>query len=104
MNPERRFENFSQFYPFYLSEHANLWCRRFHFVGSLLVIWAFLLSIFTVNPLWLLTMPLFGYGFAWFGHFFFEKNKPATFRYPLYSLRGDATMFRDVIIGRQKLW
>ena len=50
---------------------------------------------------WLLwTIPLAGYGFAWAGHYFFEKNKPATFKYPLFSLASDFLMFRDILLGR----
>ena len=97
------FDSFSQFYPFYLSEHSTLWCKRMHFVGSILVVYSLLKFILTSDPIWIIMMPVFGYGFAWFGHFYFEKNKPATFKYPLYSLMGDWVMFRDVIVGRIKL-
>ncbi len=75
-----------------------------HFIGSALVLFALLEFLLTSSLYWLLLMPVLGYGFAWIGHFFFEKNKPATFKYPLYSLRGDWVMFRDVLIGREKLW
>ncbi len=75
-----------------------------HFIGSALVLFALLEFLLTSSLYWLLLMPVLGYGFAWVGHFFFEKNKPATFKYPLYSLRGDWVMFRDVLIGREKLW
>ncbi|MNP67550.1 hypothetical protein D3C76_1633970 [compost metagenome] len=51
----------------------------------------------------LLAAPVFGYGFAWVGHFFFEKNRPATFTYPLYSLMGDFVMFRDILLGKISL-
>ncbi len=75
-----------------------------HFIGSALVLFALVEFLLTSSLYWLLLMPVLGYGFAWIGHFFFEKNKPATFKYPLYSLRGDWVMFRDVLIGREKLW
>jgi hypothetical protein len=100
----RRFESFSQFYPFYLSEHSTLWCKRLHFVGSLLVLYSFAKFLLTLDPLWIVLMPLLGYGFAWIGHFFFEKNRPATFEFPMYSLMGDWVMFRDIIVGKQRLW
>ncbi len=74
-----------------------------HFVGSILVVYSLLKFILTSDPIWIIMMPVFGYGFAWFGHFYFEKNKPATFKYPLYSLMGDWAMFRDVIVGKIKL-
>jgi hypothetical protein len=69
-------------------------------VGTGLVIAAFLAFCFTLNPWWLLAMPVVGYGFAWVGHFFFEKNRPATFRHPFYSFAGDWVMFRDILLGR----
>ena len=83
------YRSFAEFYPFYLSQHANTVCRRLHFVGSLLVLVILASSLVTGNFLWLLAIPVVGYGFAWLGHFGFEKNRPATFSYPLYSLQGD---------------
>jgi hypothetical protein len=97
------FESFAQFYPFYLGEHADRSCRRLHFIGTSLVIATAVSAIVTGNWTWLLILPVFGYGFAWVGHFFFEKNRPATFKYPLYSLLGDFVMYRDIWIGRVKL-
>ncbi|WP_237056741.1 DUF962 domain-containing protein [Microbulbifer sediminum] len=98
--PQEEFGSFADFYPFYLNEHANLTCRRLHFVGTLLVIALLLTTAFTGNLLWLLAVPVAGYGFAWAGHFFFEHNRPATFKHPLYSLLGDFVMFRDMLLGR----
>jgi hypothetical protein len=97
------YTSFRDFYPFYLSQHANRTCRRLHFVGSWVVIGAIVLAIAVANPLWLLLAPLAGYGFAWIGHFFFEKNRPATFTHPLYSLAGDWVMFRDILRRRVSL-
>lgn len=98
-----RFTDFKSFYPFYLSEHQNVTCRRLHFVGSSLVIATVIISIITTqwSLLWLL--PLIGYGFAWVGHFIFEKNRPATFKYPFYSLCGDWVMFKDILVGKISL-
>jgi hypothetical protein len=96
----RAFQNFAEFYPFYLSEHQNRLCRRLHFVGSTLVLLALVVAIVSGNYYWLLAMPLAGYGFAWIGHFAFEKNRPATFQHPLYSLWGDWVMYKDMLIGR----
>jgi hypothetical protein len=59
-------------------------------------------AIVTLNPWWLLAMPLVGYGFAWVGHFFFEKNRPATFQYPLWSLMGDWRMFWETVSGKRR--
>ncbi len=95
-----RYRSFAEFYPFYLSEHRNRTCRRLHFVGSAVVLAVIAAAVVTRNPLWLLAAPIAGYGFAWVGHFAFEKNRPATFQYPLYSLLGDWVMFRDMLSGR----
>jgi hypothetical protein len=97
-----RFTSFAQFYPYYLQEHSNPVCRRLHYVGSLLVLSILGYALFTQQWLWLLAMPLAGYGFAWVGHFIFEKNRPATFDYPLYSLAGDWVMLKDAFTGRIK--
>ncbi|MEJ2515370.1 MAG: DUF962 domain-containing protein [Gammaproteobacteria bacterium] len=95
-----RFTSFSEFYPYYLSEHSDRNCRRLHFVGTCLVIGTALWALMSANWAGLLLVPVVGYGFAWIGHFAFEKNRPATFRYPLYSLMGDFVMFRDMLTGR----
>jgi hypothetical protein len=95
-----RFANFREFYPYYLGEHANVTCRRLHFVGSSVVLGFVAGAIVTRNPWWLLGALFSGYGFAWVGHFFFEKNKPATFKHPFYSLVGDWVMFKDMLTGR----
>lgn len=97
---EQTFSSFADFYPYYLSEHANDTSRRLHYIGSLLVLGILFYSLFTLNGWLLLVLPLAGYGFAWVGHFFFEKNKPATFKYPLYSFMGDWVMLRDALTGR----
>jgi hypothetical protein len=75
-------------------------CRRLHFVGTLLVIACVALAAGTASLWWLAAAPLCGYGFAWVGHFFFERNRPATFTHPLYSLIGDWAMFMDMLTGR----
>lgn len=102
MNTEapEKFSDFKSFYPFYLSEHQNITCRRLHFIGSSLVLITIAISIISKqwHLLWLL--PVIGYGFAWIGHFIFEKNRPATFKYPLYSLWGDWVMFKDILVGK----
>jgi hypothetical protein len=95
-----RYRSFREFYPFYLSEHAHPTCRRLHFFGTTLVIACLIAALVTRNAWWLLGALLAGYGFAWIGHFFFEHNRPATFKYPLYSFIGDWAMFKDVLTGR----
>lgn len=100
---EKKFKNFSEFYPYYLSEHGNPVNRRLHFFGSLLTIIVVLFVIITQTWIALILVPILGYGFAWIGHYFVEKNKPATFTYPLYSLMGDWVMFKDILTGKIKL-
>ncbi|MEE4297221.1 MAG: DUF962 domain-containing protein [Wenzhouxiangella sp.] len=96
------FKNFRDFYPYYLSEHSDIRCRRLHFIGSWLVLVALLLAV-VHSAWWLIGMPLFGYGFAWVGHFYFEKNRPATFKHPVYSLIGDWVMFGDILRGKVRI-
>lgn len=96
-NTHREYQTFAEFYPFYLSEHSNATCRRLHFVGSTLVILALVWILSVQAWIYLWCLPLIGYGFAWVGHFFFEKNRPATFTYPLYSFMGDWVMFKDML-------
>ena len=96
----QRFGSFREFYPFYLAEHADARCRRMHFIGTSLVIAAVALAAVSRNPWWLAAAPAAGYGFAWVGHVRFERNRPATFRHPLYSLLGDFAMYRDMLTGR----
>jgi len=96
----RRFNSFAQFYPYYLDEHANPACRRLHFVGTTLVIALLAYTIASGKWILLLAVPFAGYGFAWIGHFFFEKNRPATFSHPFYSLLGDFVMYRDMLRGK----
>ena len=97
------FQSFSEFYPFYLSQHQNPQCRILHFVGTGLVIWLIALALILRRLEFILAAPVIGYGFAWIGHFYFEKNKPATFEYPLYSLMGDLKMFWELLTGRLSL-
>ena len=97
-----QFTSFTQFYPYYLSEHQNLICRRLHFIGSSLILVLLAYTLITQQWMLLLLLPVLGYGFAWTGHFFFEHNKPATFKYPFYSLLGDWVMFKDVLLGNIK--
>ena len=100
---KQQFQSFSDFYPFYLSEHANATCRRLHFAGSLCVIAILIGALATGRTWWLLAMPIAGYGFAWVGHFVFEKNRPASFSHPLYSFMGDWVMFAQFVSGRLKM-
>lgn len=102
MSTEKKYKTFWSFYPYYLTEHQDTTCRVLHFIGTGIVLGLFFTFLYTVAigaPNWryLVSVPLAGYGFAWVGHFFFEKNKPATFQYPLYSLGSDFVMFWHII-------
>jgi hypothetical protein len=94
------FRSFVEFYPFYLREHVNRTNRVLHFVGTTLVLLLLALSAWSGHWRWLLLAPLCGYGFAWVGHFFFEKNRPATFTHPFYSFFGDWVMWKDLLTGK----
>lgn len=94
------YKSLAEFYPYYLSEHSDKICRRMHFIGTSLVILTVVYALLQgpLTLLWLL--PVLGYGFAWIGHYVFEKNRPATFQYPFYSLASDFIMYRDMLTGR----
>lgn len=102
MMTHKNFKSFREFYPYYLQQHSDKRCRLMHVVGSLLVLVIILGVLLGGHLLWLLAVPLVGYGFAWGGHFFFENNQPATFTYPFYSLMGDWVMLKDILLGRLK--
>ena len=102
MNEPKTYRSFAEFYPVYLSEHANRTSRRLHFVGTSLAVLLLGSAIATQNG-WLVALALLqGYAFAWVGHFFFEHNRPATFRYPRLSLLGDWRLWWDVLTGTIK--
>ncbi|MEO8499268.1 MAG: DUF962 domain-containing protein [Vicinamibacteria bacterium] len=91
--------SFEAFWPHYLGEHRHPVNRVLHFIGTTLVYAILALSLLR-SPGWLALAPLVGYGFAWVGHFFVERNRPATFTYPLWSLRGDFRMHARTLTGR----
>ena len=100
MPNEKKYKTFRSFYPYYLTEHADMRNRMLHFCGTALLI-IFLAAGIITGKLWLfIAIPLTGYGFAWVGHFFLEKNRPATFTYPLYSLAADFVMFWHILTGQ----
>lgn len=98
--PAKTFSSFSEFYPFYLSEHQNKTCRNLHYMGSSLSLCLLGLALFSRSWQLLWGIPILGYGFAWVGHLVFEKNRPATFRYPIYSFIGDWVMYYQFITGK----
>lgn len=101
-----RFETFDAFYPYYISEHSQPNTRRLHVIGTGLAI-----LCLTQVAMWgliggfkyLVWAAVFGYGFAWAAHYFIEKNKPATFTYPAWSLMGDFKMFWEVV-SQKRAW
>lgn len=95
-----RFESFGKFYEFYLLEHKSKLCRRMHFVGSTAALFCLAALIVTGQPAYIAFGLFAGYGFAWIGHFVFEKNQPATFKYPLYSFIGDWKMYGQMWVGK----
>ena len=97
---KKQYKNLKEFYPYYLTEHQNSTSRTLHFIGTALFIAIMGYGLYTGHYMILLYGPLAGYGFAWVGHFFFEKNKPATFVYPGMSLVSDFIMFYHILTGQ----
>jgi hypothetical protein len=100
MSTEKKYKTFWSFYPYYLTEHSDNTNRALHFIGTLLLLVALVTGIVTGKWWFFALVPILGYGFAWVGHYFIEKNKPATFTYPLYSLASDFVMFWHTITGQ----
>ena len=99
MTAPQTISTYKAFWPLYVAQHQSKLNRNFHFMGTTFVFGCFFLGC-TQNAFFFLGMPFFGYGFAWFGHFVFEHNQPATWRYPLWSLIADFQMFAFMCAGR----
>lgn len=100
MNATTDYKTLDDFYPYYLQEHSNRTCRRLHFIGSTLGI-VLAVSAVVTGTWWLLAVALVqGYAWAWVGHFFFEHNKPATFKWPWLSFKGDWKMWWQMLTGK----
>ena len=99
MENTKRYQNYKDFFPFYLSRKSTRMLHYFGTIGYQVLFW---ILIFSQNFLLLPLILLAGYGPAWIGHFFYEKNKPATFSYPLWSLRGDHHMVYLLLTGNLK--
>ena len=100
---EAKFKSFKEFYPYYLSEHKLPINKFLHVIGSLSGLCFLFYCIIQNLYLYIPISFIFGYFFAWIGHFVFEKNKPATFKYPVYSFIGDWVMLKDIFTGKIKL-
>lgn len=97
---ENKIKTYKEFYQFYLTQHSNKSCRIMHFVGTTLVLFIMFLAVYLNDFFLWFFVPIVGYGFAWVGHFYFEKNKPAAFKYPFWSLISDFKMFFEILIGK----
>lgn len=95
-----KFDSFAEFFPYYLAEHAHPVCRSLHYIGTTLATTLVIYALYTQTWWMLLLYPVIGYGFAWVGHFGFEKNRPATFDYTLWSFLGDYKMYSLWLTGR----
>lgn len=99
---EARIATFREFWPYYVREHVKPITRTLHFIGSTLVLAIVATAVVTGRPWLLLATPLAGYGFAWFSHFVFEKNRPASFKYPVYSFFADWVMYGKILSGTMR--
>ena len=102
MGTEKKYTSFWSFYTYYITEHSDAKNRFLHFIGTALIIGFLIAGIIFKKWQFIIAIPFCGYGFAWIGHFFIEKNRPATFTYPLYSLGSDFVMFWHIITGQIK--
>ncbi len=98
----RPIESYADFFPYYLTEHSKPSVRGLHYLGTFAATTALIVGVATGTWWLVLGTMFFGYGPAWVSHFFIEKNKPATFDYPLWSLRGDYHMLWLALTGRLK--
>jgi hypothetical protein len=95
-----RYRSFEDFWPFYLREHSRPGTRMLHYAGTSMVVLIAVAALATRTWWLLLFVPVAGYGFAWASHLGVERNRPATFTYPLWSLRADFRMCRLWLTGR----
>ena len=100
MSAAAAFAGFEEFWPFYVGQHSKAATRALHFVGTAGALVILAAAAAARRPGLAVAAPVFAYGLAWFSHFAIEKNRPATFRHPLWSLRGDFRMFRLMLSMR----
>ena len=99
----KKYTSFKEFYPYYLSEHQKKRTKLLHFIGTTLYLYCFVHLLYSLDPMFALYGFVCGYGFAWISHFFVEKNKPATFEYPLYSFMADHVMYFEILRGKHSI-
>jgi hypothetical protein len=97
-----RYRTFDHFWPHYLREHSRRSTRLYHYVGTSLVVGLAAAALARRKPLLFAAIPVAGYGFAWAGHVLAERNRPATFTYPSWSLRADFKMWALGMSGQLK--
>lgn len=97
---DKHFQSFAEFYPVYLGEHANRRCRQLHFAGSTIALLCLAAMLLTGHPGWLVAALAAGYGFAWIGHFLYEKNQPASLHHPFYAFIANWLMYRQMLTGQ----
>jgi hypothetical protein len=95
-----KYETYKEFFPFYLSEHSNSFNRFLHYLGTVLSVTLIAALLVTRQWSYLWLVLIVGYGPAWIGHYIVEKNRPATFNYPLWSIRGDFHMLSLKLRGK----
>lgn len=100
----KQYKNLEQFYPFYRDEHSKTGTRVLHFVGTGLFVTQATLGFVLLNPFLVFSGIVSAYACAWVGHFFVERNRPATFKYPFLSLLGDFKMFINILTGRESIF
>ncbi len=103
MNEPKTYRTLNEFYPYYLSEHSNRTCRWLHFAGTSIAV-VLLITALATQLWWLIAVAVVqGYALAWVGHFFFEHNRPATFKYPGFSFLGDWRLWWEMLTGKVRL-
>jgi hypothetical protein len=98
---EKEYKTFKEFYPHYLNEHNQMGTRVMHFIGTTLFLLFAISAVLELRFLFLFEGVFFAYFFAWISHFFIEKNKPATFKYPWMSLKGDFKLYFEILTGKR---
>lgn len=92
-----RFESFEEFWPYYLEQHKKPLTKKMHFLATSVALFCLTLGVLFLDPRVAIAGAVFAYGVAWISHFFVEKNKPATFKFPLWSLRADLRLWAELL-------